>query len=418
MDRVWQSGISTESRDDFYARIRESRSTLEGLASTVRKAVREVRELSYWILHCMCQFGDIFYAIQDLPEPLAHALYADAHALSAHQLVTLLTLSAAVIDGCPTRLRSHFLPPLLIHLFKQLDVKISADWDLIGREALEDAAEETLDQEMKAESVLRQLTHSAVLMVSKLLDLQKQGTHITSRTVTQTTGLIATIEAREQLSEDTTLRFIILTSPDILEALILFCTHALRMHDYRCCGIITRVLRNLIPQFRETSSSSPNAETPSIDVTTASQVREFFSTEVLKACITSLNEPYFHDLQKDLAALIASILVLYSPTTDTPRQTLLSMPGMSEGRVDKCLENMRKARNDKEQRSYVLTLLESVRGVSIHEQGKISNRVPRGGRKGRRSAMQEQFMAMDDEQATGIVRGGSPELVGITDMFG
>ncbi len=418
MDRVWQSGISTESRDDFYARIRESRSTLEGLASTVRKAVREVRELSYWILHCMCQFGDTFYAIHDLPEPLAHALYADAHTLSAHQLSTLLTLSAAVIDGCPTRLRSHFLPPLLIPLFKQLDVKISADWNLVGREALEDAAEETLDQEMKAESILRQLTHSAVLMVSKFLDLQKQRTHIISRIVTQTTNkLNTTIESKEQLSEDTTLRILILKSPDILEALILFCTHALRMHDYRCCGIITRVLRNLIPQFRESSSSSPNAEAPSIDITTASHVREFFSTEVLKACITSLNEPYFHDLQKDLAALIASILVLYSPTTDTPRQTLLSMPGMSEERVDKCLENMRKARNDKEQRSYVLTLLESVRGVSIYEQGKISNRVPRGGRRGR-SAMQEQFMAMDDEQATGIIRGGSPELAGITDMFG
>jgi exportin-5 len=58
----------------------------------------------------------------------------------------------------------------------------------------------------------------------------------------------------------------------------------------------------------------------------------------------------------------------------------------------------------------VLDLLSSVRGVSIHEQGKIERSKPR------KSAIKEEYMAV--EQTPAIVRGTSPGLVGIADMFG
>ena len=92
-----------------------------------------------------------------------------------------------------------------------------------------------------------------------------------------------------------------------------------------------------------------------------------------QACITSLNEPYFADLQKDLASLIALILLLYSPRTSTPRDVLLSLPDMTATRVDKALGKISKQPppSERTQRSLVLDLLDGVRGVSMYEAGKI-----------------------------------------------
>lgn len=196
------------------------------------------------------------------------------------------------------------------------------------------------------------------------------------------------------------MRIFVISSLGILEPLILFCTHALRMRDSRCCTVITRVLRSIVPEF--------NKDTPA-----SAEIREFMSTEVLKACITSLHEPYFVDLQKDLAQLIATIFILYSPKTETPRRVLLSLPGMTEEKVDRAAGKLYRAQNGRQQRALVLDLLEGLRGVSISEQG----RIPRPDPRKVRSAMQERYMDVADIQ--GNRRGsGSPDLDGIADMFG
>ena len=175
IDRVWQSGISAESRDDFYAKVRSSKKTLEGLASATRGAVRQVRELSYWILHCLSYFGHELYRHEDLPEPLAHALFDDAFTLSSHQMATLLKLAIALTEGCPPEARQNFLPPPLSNLFKQLDTKISAEWEVVQANMNNEANDESLDREMKTESVLRQLTWSATTFTSSILAAPGQG---------------------------------------------------------------------------------------------------------------------------------------------------------------------------------------------------------------------------------------------------
>lgn len=171
VDRVWQSGISSETRDDFYTRVRESKKTLEGLASSTRAAIRSVRELSYWILHCMCQFGESFYSLTDLAEPLAKALYEDADTLSSHQVSTLLRISMALIDGCPVHHRAQFLPPIISNLYRQVDRKLTTEWELLGGREERQTDDENLDAEMKIESVLRQLTFSAATLAATLISL-------------------------------------------------------------------------------------------------------------------------------------------------------------------------------------------------------------------------------------------------------
>jgi exportin-5 len=195
------------------------------------------------------------------------------------------------------------------------------------------------------------------------------------------------------------MRDYVLSTPSVLKPVILFCTHALRMRDTRSCTLIIRVLRSIIPDFAGPS-----------DV--ANEVREFISIEVLKACITSLHDPYFVDLQKDLASLIGSIIFTYLPRTQTPQQILLSLPSMTTEKVDRAVKEVYNAANNpRHQRALVLNLLEDLRSVSISEQGKIPKADPRK----LRSEMQQKYVAADMDVEAKEPR--SPDLEGIVDIF-
>lgn len=173
-DRFWQAGISTGSREEFYAKITSSRSTLEGFASSVRGKVRAVRESCYSMLFSMSRLREHFYGFAELPGPLSEALFKDSVHLSSHQFSILLNISRCLIDDCPVRFRNQFLPPMLATLFTQIDKKVTAEWDNIERRKA-GLVEGDLTEEMKDESILRQLTYSAVIMVASLLDPQRGG---------------------------------------------------------------------------------------------------------------------------------------------------------------------------------------------------------------------------------------------------
>ena len=197
-----------------------------------------------------------------------------------------------------------------------------------------------------------------------------------------------------------TTRSFILQTPDILKPVILFCTHALRMRDTRACSLIAKALHSIVPEFAG-------------DGLVESDVREFISTEVLKACITSLHDPYFVELQKEFAQLIASILITYTPRTERPKEVLLSLPEMAPERVTRAVRHLFKAQqNVRQQKAIVLDLLEGFRGVAIHEQGKL----PKPDAKKLRSALQEKYMTVD-VQANDKQREGSLDLGGVAAMF-
>lgn len=187
----------------------------------------------------------------------------------------------------------------------------------------------------------------------------------------------------------------ILSTPSVLEPILLFCNSTIRVRDTRSVVTIVRVLRALLQRFKDPSP-----------------IRDYFCNDILKSAITSLHEPYFVDCQKELASLIAGIIHL---DADVPRAIILSLPGMGdEFRLDRRLAKLRAANKSDErmQRSLVLDLLSSIKGVSIHEQGRIQRAPPIK----KRTQMMEQYMSV--EQQPTIVRGTSPGLAGVADMFG
>lgn len=404
-DRFWQVGISQGSREEFYARVGGTKTTMEGFASSIRATVRTIRETGYRLLYYMSLLGDHFYSFEGLPEPLSQALFKDACALSPHQMAILVDMVRPIIDNCPKNSRDYFLPPILSILFEQLDRKASAEWERIEERNRAAAEEDELTSEMKDESILRQLTMASVMLVVGLLEPARPGKFNSAPDLWQSNewNCVAAppdlADAERVLVHDTPRDFILQT-PTVLKPVILFCTHALRMRDTRACSMIAKVLRSIVPEFAG-------------DGTVECDVREFISTEVLKACVTSLHDPYFVELQKDFAQLIASIVISYTPHTTTPRHMLLSLPAMSVDKLDRAIRHLFKAQqNSRQQRAIVLDLLEGFRGVAIHDQGKL----PKPDPKKLRSAMQEKYMTVE-VQANGK-KEKSPDLGGIADMFG
>lgn len=228
-----------------------------------------------------------------------------------------------------------------------------------------------------------------------------------------------------------TLRKFCLVQGRIVEPLLLFCTHAIRMRDTRCCSIILRVLKSIVPDFSRSpapplqpppgDSLDPLLDTSPISPEEAYPISEYISSEILRACITSFHEPYFVDLQKDLAALIAAIVVYYSPLTNTPRDVLISLPSINAVEVDKLCEFATKPGSQtRQQRALVLHLLKDLKGVSIAEMGKIPRSSLPALKKSNRSKMAQQFMTPAGE-AGGHVQGGNgvddERLEGLANLF-
>jgi exportin-5 len=422
-DRFWQAGISTGSRDDFYSRVTNTKTSLEGFASFVRGKIRLIREACYQIFHSMSRLGDHFYSYSELPGPLAESLIGSTTNLSSHQFSVLLQMIRSMVDDCPATHREHFLPPILSTLFGQIDHKITSEWEKIDRRKADNTGGDNLTLEMKEESILRQLTYTAVNFVAVLLDpFREEPRQSSDPNRQQQHHPPPNPNGKPPRS---TLRNFILNNATILEPLLLFSTHALTVHDSRSTATITKVLRTIVPVFAPVSS--PNAPT-------TAAIRDYIASSVLKAAITALNDGYFADQQKELASLIATIWVVYgcithfpAVTTQTadaeaeadadadgaesvtvtpaydrprlshiPRDIILSLPDMTPQRVDAVAAALTAtggwAGNTRQQRALVLDLLDGLRGVRMSELGKISS-----DRAAEKSKLQERYMRVQGQ---------------------
>lgn len=168
--------------------------------------------------------------------------------------------------------------------------------------------------------------------------------------------------------------------------------------------MILAVVRSLIYPFKESTEI-------------ATSIREYISSEVLKAGITSLHDAYFVDLHKELSDLIADIISQYAGLTATPRNMLLSLPGLAEAKIDRAIQSVCSAKlSRKQQRAVVLSLLKDLKGVSVSEQGRITKSAAAVRKERNRTKMQQEFMKVE-EPTWNAGREPSPDLSGVAGMF-
>ena len=431
-DRFWQAGISEGSMNDFYATINTTKASLEGFASATRGKLRAIRENSYSIIYSMSRLGDVFYGYEGLPQPLAEAVFASASFLSPHNFSILLDMAKRLIDSCPAPQRAHFLPPVLSTIFREIDNKCTSEWDGLNRRKTQSTNGDDLTGEMRTESILRQLCYKSVMLVTSLLDPQG-GKTVDNHQPLHNSETLSLIDTPGSL------RAFVLSNLVILEPLLLFCSNAIAFRDTRSSSIIIRTIRSIVPEFTK-------------DDGTSAAILEYIASNVLKAAITSLHDSYFVDNQKDLASLIGTIWVAYGlpthvpavvreeegnividqaaygrpPLTDSVRNLLLSLPGITEQRVDATAQKLVATGgtfgNMRQQRALVLGLLESLRGVRISELGKFDRDVAK-----EKSKLQEKYLRRENGMMGGMEEGqqkvdieaeGEDGLGGVASLLG
>jgi exportin-5 len=211
--------------------------------------------------------------------------------------------------------------------------------------------------------------------------------------------------------------------------------------------MLLRLFISLVPEFHSASSqgsrrsqaqqvsdghgASIPADTSPIPSEIASAVREYISSDVMRACITSFHEPYFVDVQKELASLIAAIVVYYSTVTSTPTDVLLALPNVNRGELERLNAYVPKpGSHTRQQRAIVLEFLKDLKGVSVSEMGKLNKSAGLDGssnsKRPNRSKMAQGFMtsAPATSDAAGRKRGDAagdrttPDgLEGISNLF-
>lgn len=235
---------------------------------------------------------------------------------------------------------------------------------------------------------------------------------------------------------------------EIVEPLLVFCCHGIRVRDTRCCSMILRLFISLVPEFSAEPPGAKKAQqaisdrvgsgmkgfltdTTPVTAEIAQVLREYISTEILQACITSFHEPYFVDLQKDLASLIASTIVYYSPITATPANVLLSLPDVKKTDLERLGSYASKpGSHTRQQRAIVLDMLKDLKGVSVSEMGKLPKSTGFGnssrGKRPPRSKMAQAFLEAPVSSSAGYAPGSQPNgareatpeaLEGVSNLF-
>lgn len=179
--------------------------------------------------------------------------------------------------------------------------------------------------------------------------------------------------------------------------------------------MVLRLLISLVPEFQPSSERKPQpdgtlspADPSPIPTEIATAIREYLSGDVLRACLTSFHEPYFVEVQKELASLIAAVYVHYSPSTMTPHNLLTSLPNVEASELELLKPYMAKpGAHSRQQRAIVLELLRDLKGVSVSEMGKLAKSAGLGNggsrvkRAGGRSKMAQSFMTEPAGQNNG-----------------
>jgi exportin-5 len=425
-DRFWQSGITEGSKNDFYAMIKSSKKSLEGFASSVRNKLRLNIEQTYTILHSFSKLGETFYGLPNMAEALSQALIETARPLSAHHYTIFLSMVSKIVDDCPALQRKSFLDKVLPTLISEMDQKCISEWQkLEGRSGVVVEQSDDLTAEMREESLLRQLTHKAASTVALWVDPSRNQHH-----EQQKRYVVNGTANGSETSPPQPMSSYILSNSRVLPPLLLFYTHAISFRDTKSCTTVVLTLRSLVLELLSRSSTDGR-----LDDETATAVREFLSTETLKAAITSLNDGYFAEQQRDIAALIATIwssfgLTTHIPATDTQpayerppftnaaRNIILSLPGLTEERVDAAAKQLTSVRgHHRHERAVILGLLEGFRGVRLSELGKIDV-------KAQKNKLMEKYIMRDsmgmqtDERGSKEDKKPDIDLGGVADMFG
>lgn len=162
MERFWQVGVSTQTRDQFVDENVRAMHTLRDFADSVGHIIRYTREYAFLTLGSISQLEETMYEIPGIATNLWMALAGDSAGITSHSWRHMISLVLRnVIKNCPIYLMPNFLKEFLPPLLTKLDQVLFEKWERVhqnGVMLMGDEDDATLSEEMMEEHLLRQLT--------------------------------------------------------------------------------------------------------------------------------------------------------------------------------------------------------------------------------------------------------------------
>lgn len=336
MERFWQVGVSTQTRDQFVDENVRAMHTLRDFADSVGHIIRYTREYAFLTLGSISQLEETMYEIPGMATNLWMALAGDSAGITSHSWRHMISLVLRnVIKNCPVHLMPNFLGEFLPPLLTKLDQVLMEKWERVhqnGAMLVGDEDDASLSEEMMEEHLLRQLT---AIVDRLLIDLAGQ---LGGKTPPETNG--------EGASPQAVIRHTVLNNKDILAPFLTICTHIMSYKDNRCSFNSCLIMRNILPDI----------------LLNDAEVDNFICENVIKTCLEILNDKYFTEVHNEVGYVLTTVYTILRTRYQRPLQILVEvLPNVSEHAVSEFEIRLASPKSLRQQRGEFLEFLSMAR---------------------------------------------------------
>lgn len=330
MERFWQMGVSTQTKDEFVDENVRAMHTLRDFADSVGHIIRYTREYAFLTLGSISQLEETFYEIPGIAANLYKALAGDSAGITLHawRHMTSLVLRN-IVKNCPKHLMSTFLVEFLPPMLRKLDEVLCEKWDKVHKTGImiqSDDDAEDLSEEMMEEHLLRQLT---AVVDRFLIDMVGQ------------LGGKSSAESNPY-GHPEELRATVLSHNEILAPLLSLCTHIMSFKDNRCSFNTCLILRQLFPEI----------------LLKDLEVDNYVSDNMIKTCIDILNDKYFADVHHEAGSVLTTVYTTLRRRYQRPFDVLSQLlPDVSQNSLADFEKRLVEATNVRQQRGEFLDFL-------------------------------------------------------------
>lgn len=334
MERFWQMGVSTQTKDEFVDENVRAMHTLRDFADSVGHIIRYTREYAFLTLGSISQLEETIYEIPGMAGKLYQALAGDSAGITSHSWRHMTSLVLRnIVKNCPVHLMDPFLKEFLPPMLTKLDQVLVEKWEKIMSDGImmyNEEDTEDLSEEIMEEHLLRQLT---AVVDRFLIDM-----------VGQLGGKIPSDSSSNNNQAE--LRKVVLGSKDILAPFLSICSHIMTFKDNRCSFNTCLIMRSILPDILRVDD----------------EVDDYICDNLMKTCIDILNDKYFADVHHEAGYVLTTIYTILRAKYDRPFTTLCDLlPTAPRKSVTEFEERLVEAKSLRQQRGEFLEFLSFAR---------------------------------------------------------
>lgn len=340
MERFWQMGVSTQTKDEFVDENVRAMHTLRDFADSVGHIIRYTREYAFLTLGSISQLEETMYELPGMAKSLYKALAGDSAGITSHSWRHMTSLVLRnVVKNCPIHLMDSFLGEFLPLMLRKLDEVLSEKWEKVHQAGImiqSDDDVEDLSEEMMDEHLLRQLT---AVVDRFLIDMVGQ---LGGKSPADT----------NPNGHQAALRKTVLQNNEILAPFLSLCTHIMAFKDNRCSFNTCLIMRSILPDILR------------VDI----EVDNYVCDNIIQTCIEILNDKYFADVHHEAGYVLTTVYTLLRAQYQRPYDVLAQLlPTVSQQSLADFEKRLVDAKSLRQQRGEFLEFLAYSRQSSINE---------------------------------------------------